>query len=149
LLISEFKDATSIEDRTHLITFLFDVACSDGSLADEELSFIHQLSKDFEIAELSFLKVLGKYKMWNKTFRAKELDKLNASINNELQNKRFRALTILGLLPNASDIDIKKRYRNLMKKHHPDANPHLTVKEMVYHKKQMFKINEAYAFLLG
>lgn len=147
-LIAEFKAIAKPSERIELIKFLFEMACTDGSLADEELSYIHQLSKDFEIEELSFLQVLDKYKMWNKTFRTKELDKLNDTIQNDLQNTRLRALTVMGLFPNANETEIKKRYRTLMKKHHPDANPHLTAKEMIFHRQQMFKINEAYDILL-
>lgn len=148
LLINEFKSFSSEDDRLQVLTFLFEVACTDGSLADEELSFIHQLSQDFQVTELSFLKLLDKYKMWNKTFRSKEIEKLNDALLTDLQNTRLRALTVLGLMSNANEAEIKKRYRILMKKHHPDANPHLTAKEMIFHRQQMFKINEAYDILL-
>ncbi len=145
--IKEINSISSVKDRLQVITFLFEIACTDGSLVDKELSFIHQLSKDFDIKEITFLKVLDKYKMWNKTFRSKVMGKLTASQENEKQQQRLRAFTILGLLPHANIDDIKKRYRELMKKHHPDANPHLSSSEMIFHRKQMFKINEAYAIL--
>jgi len=148
LLIADLNAFSTKNDRVQLLTFLFEVACTDGSLTDEELSFIHQLSLDFKIDDLAFLKLLDKYKMWNKTFRNKELEKLNSSINATRYNQKLRALAIFGLLKDATEIDIKKQYRKLMKKHHPDANPHLSSMEMIFHRKQMFRINKAYEILL-
>ena len=148
-LINEIILITQESDRLQLLTFLFEISCTDGSLSDKELTFIHQLSLDFKIEELTFLKLLEKYKMWNKTFRTKEIDKLNSSIQNSQQNIKLRALTIFGLFPNASEIDIKKRYRELMKKHHPDANPHLSPEELVFNRNQIYKINQAYEILLN
>jgi DnaJ-domain-containing protein 1 len=149
ILLDEFNAVTSKSDRIHLITFLFEVACTDASLADEELSFIHQVSKDFKVKELEFLQILEKYKMWNKTFRSKELDRLNQSIETQKQNEKFRALTVFGLTINANNEQVKKRYRELVKKHHPDAHPNLTSSELIFHRKQLFKINKAYETLLG
>lgn len=148
ILIEEFNASTSIADRFHLLTFLFDVACTDGSLADEELSFIHQLSKDFEVEEIQFLQLLDKYKMWNKTFRSKAMEKVNHTIETTQQNEKLRALTIFGLTINADEDQIKRRFRVLVKKHHPDAHPNLTSSELIFHREQLFKINKAYETLL-
>jgi uncharacterized tellurite resistance protein B-like protein len=148
ILISEFNAVTTVPDRIQLLTFLFEVACTDGSLADEELSFIHQLSTTFKVEELQFLHLLDKYKMWNKTFRSKEMEKLNHSIETAQESEKLRALTILGLTFNVDENQIKRRYRELVKKHHPDAHPNLTSSELIFHKKQLFKINKAYEVLL-
>jgi uncharacterized tellurite resistance protein B-like protein len=146
--IDEIKSNTFINDRIQIIKFLFEIGSIDGSLADEELSFIHSLSKDLGIVEIEFLKLLDKFKMWNKTIRSKILNQVNNTLENEKQQQKLRALTIFGLPHDASQDQIKKRYRELIKKHHPDAHPHLTASEMIFHKEQMFRINQAYEILV-
>jgi curved DNA-binding protein CbpA len=53
--------------------------------------------------------------------------------------QRQQALAVLGLPPNATSQQIKRRYRTLAKQHHPDrgGDPH-----------QMQKIIAAYEFLM-
>ena len=81
--IDEIKSNTSINDRIQIVNFLFEIGSIDGSLADEELSFIHSLSKDLGIVEIEFLKLLDKFKMWNKTIRSKILNQVNNTLENE------------------------------------------------------------------
>ncbi len=56
-------------------------------------------------------------------------------------------LSILGLDPGASPEDVKKAYRQLAKKNHPDrfTDP----EEKSEHEKKMARINEAYRILIG
>lgn len=49
---------------------------------------------------------------------------------------------VLGVSPNASDDEIKKAYRELAKKYHPDNYPNPDMKELASEK--MKEINEAY-----
>lgn len=53
--------------------------------------------------------------------------------------ERQRALSILGLPPNATRQQIKKRYRDLAKRHHPD---------MGGNQQQMQRIVAAYEYLM-
>jgi DnaJ-domain-containing protein 1 len=53
--------------------------------------------------------------------------------------ERQRALTVLGLPPNATPKQIKKRYRTLAKRHHPDLGGD---------QQQMQRIVAAYEFLM-
>ena len=51
---------------------------------------------------------------------------------------------VLGLSPDASDDDVKKAYRRLAKKYHPDANPGDKVAEQ-----KMKEINAAYDMIVN
>lgn len=53
--------------------------------------------------------------------------------------ERQRALSVLGLPPNATPQQIKKRYRSLAKRHHPDRGGD---------QQQMQRIVAAYEFLM-
>jgi len=56
-----------------------------------------------------------------------------------LLRERQQALAVLGLPPNATPEQIKRRYRNLAKQHHPDRGGD---------PRQMQKIIAAYEFLM-
>jgi len=66
-----------------------------------------------------------------------------------LQAKRREALAILGLYDGATQAEIKRAYRELAAKYHPDRVAHLGP-ELVELTSEKFKqINAAYEFLSG
>ena len=66
-----------------------------------------------------------------------------------LRSKRREALAVLGLYDDAKPADIKKAYRELATKYHPDRVAHLGP-EMVELASEKFKqINAAYEYLNG
>ena len=77
---------------------LFHVACADGILHPAEDDFLADVAAIFEIPALD-------YKAIRRAF-VRDPDS---------------PYEILGVAPNASDDDIKARYRQLVKCHHPDA----------------------------
>jgi DnaJ like chaperone protein len=66
-----------------------------------------------------------------------------------MQSKRRQALAVLGLYDGAKPAEIKKAYRELAAKYHPDRVAHLGP-ELVELTSEKFKqINAAYEFLNG
>ena len=66
-----------------------------------------------------------------------------------VQAQRREALAILGLYDNAKPAEIKKAYRDMAAKYHPDRVAHLGP-ELVELTSEKFKqINAAYEFLTG
>ena len=58
---------------------------------------------------------------------------------------------ILGVPETASDADIKKAYKNLVKRHHPDKlqGAGVPFSEIAKSEELLRHINEAYSFLTG
>jgi len=54
---------------------------------------------------------------------------------------------VLGVSPSASQEEIKKAYRNLVKKYHPDKFAGTDLEEVA--KEKLQEVNEAYAILMG
>ena len=54
---------------------------------------------------------------------------------------------ILGVTKESTDKEIKKAYRNLSKKYHPDKVQHLGEEFQSFAKEKMQKLNEAYKAL--
>ena len=51
---------------------------------------------------------------------------------------------LLGVEKTASEAEIKKAYRELVKQHHPDKFTNAPEEERAYHEKRIKEINEAY-----
>ena len=83
--------------RLQLLHYLFGIAEADGMVSPEELSVINVISDYMGIASSDFASV--------KAMFIKETDS---------------AYKILGIAPSATDEEVKKAYREMAKKNHPD-----------------------------
>ncbi|MCC6781616.1 MAG: TerB family tellurite resistance protein [Planctomycetes bacterium] len=61
--------------------------------------------------------------------------------------RRSEALSVLGLDDGASEEDIRRRHRELVKVHHPDANRHLGAAELAASTERFQRIQKAYEVL--
>ncbi len=64
------------------------------------------------------------------------------NINSKLNEKIESSLTILGLKANVTEDQLKRKYKSLVKKYHPDVKNNLLNKEM-----KMKNINKAYKII--
>lgn len=70
-------------------------------------------------------------------------------INTDSQStKRAECMSVLGLSGNASRDDIKKAYREKVRKYHPDTVENMEAEFKEIARKKTAEINEAYAFLM-
>jgi len=88
--------------RLEMIHFLFGIASADGSVSDEENMVIHKISGYMSITDSDF-----------QSIRAMFVSQIDASYK------------ILEIEPTSSDEDVKKAYRRMAMKYHPDKVSHL------------------------
>jgi DnaJ like chaperone protein len=96
-LAQVFVQQTSYETRLQILHFLFGVAQADGSISQLELNKIEQIAAALGI-------------------RPSELDSIKAMFIKSTDN----AYKILEITVSATDAEVKKAYRNMAKKYHPD-----------------------------
>lgn len=96
-LAQVFISQSRYETRLQVIHFLMGVANADGSISQSELSKIRQIASAFGI-------------------RPKDLDSIKAMFVKSTGN----AYRILEITPSATDAEVKKAYRSMAKKYHPD-----------------------------
>jgi DnaJ like chaperone protein len=107
--------------RLQLLHYLFGIANADGGITQEELSVINTISDYMSVTNSDFKSV--------KAMFIKETDS---------------AYKILGVDPSASDDEVKKAYREMAKKNHPDLVSNLGEEVREAAEKKFQEINAAY-----
>ena len=111
----------SVEVRELLYELLWDVACADGRIGMEELAILRQIPLS-----------LGIRPGWFELFARERIRDYGANYQRR-QNRQYRqppppprdsladAYEMLGASPKDDDATLKRKYRELAKKYHPDA----------------------------
>lgn len=120
-ICSQIRNHMTLESRTQLIHFLFSIAQSDGHVDQTEVEVIQSISNYLNISQLSF-----------------------NSIKAMFYNDSESAYKILELDKTATNDELKKAYRRLVKQHHPDKLRHLGEEHLKGAQEKFQKIQEAY-----
>ena len=116
--VGRYMDYSS---RLQLLHYLFGIAHADGRVSPEEMSVINTISDYMGITNSDFQSV--------KAMFIKETDS---------------AYKILGVDANATDEEVKKAYREMAKKNHPDLVSNLGEEVREAAEKKFQEINAAY-----
>ena len=96
-ITSLFVQRAPYETRLQILHFLFAIANADGHVAEVEVQKILQISNALQLRSMDFESI--------KAMFVKSAD---------------NAYKILEISPNATDTEVKKAYRTMAKKYHPD-----------------------------
>lgn len=116
--IGRYMDYSS---KLQLLHYLFGIASADGQVHDLEINVIETISRYMGIDTSDYESV--------KAMFVKKVDD---------------AYTILGVDPSASDDEVKKAYREMAKKNHPDKVAYLGDDVRKAAEKKFQEINDAY-----
>lgn len=141
-IVQKMTDTT---ERADLIDFLMNLVFVDGDMIDREFTALIRLGE-----------LIGVRSMYieNKVieFRKRIFGQTNNARLHEIANSGTRrkfALAILDLNSDATDEAIKKRYRTLAKKYHPDSNPDLSEAEIAENAQRFLEVQDAYEELIS
>ena len=112
---------TQIEVRIQLMHYLFGIAKSDGHVAEEEIQILKRISVLLEIPSKDFESLKGMF---------------YHDVNSDY--------SVLGITSVATDDDIKKAYRSMAVRHHPDKVTHMGEEYQKGAKEKFQKIQSAY-----
>ena len=107
--------------RLQLMHLLFNVSLADGAMHPSELELIEKISRFLEISSSDYL-----------------------SIKNMFVPETDSSYKILEIDPSASDDEVKKAYRRMAMKYHPDKVSHLGDNFKKTAEEKFKKVNKAY-----
>jgi len=107
--------------RLQLLHFLFGIAKADGNVSVSEVQAIKSIANYLYISPADF-----------------------DSIKAMFYISTTSAYTVLGLTKSATEAEIKKAYRTLVKKHHPDKLQHLGEAQLKGAQEKFMQIQQAY-----
>ena len=123
-ICNTINNSMPIRQRSLLIQYLFGIAQADGNVSDSEMKVIQKIASYFRISKIEFEQIKSLfYKDVSSSYKT------------------------LGIEESASNDEIKKAYRKMAVKHHPDKFNLLGEEQQLAAKKKFQKIQEAYQHL--
>jgi DnaJ like chaperone protein len=130
-LCHNFSKKATIHEKLMLLQFLFGLSAADGDLANEELSMIRNISdwlgvsrNDYESLKAMFFARQYQYQyqqQYQQQYRQQQESYSAPGFSYNLEND----YKVLEISSSATDEEVKKAYRQLAIKHHPDKVNHL------------------------
>ncbi|MDG2369299.1 MAG: TerB family tellurite resistance protein [Flavobacteriales bacterium] len=118
---SRINNIMSVDQRLFLIQYLFGIAQSDGHISTSEVNLIEQMANYFRISSIEF-------------------EQLKSMFYKDASD----AFKVLGIDSSATETEIKKAYRKMAIKHHPDKYNQMGEEHQKAAKEKFQKLQEAY-----
>lgn len=120
-ICGDIRERTQVEVRIQLLYYLFGLAKADGQVAESEIRVIRNISQLLGIPEADF-----------------------ASVQNMFVRDVHSDYKVLEIEAGASDEEVKKAYRQMAVRYHPDKVAHMGEEYQKGAKEKFQKIQEAY-----
>lgn len=134
------------QERADLIDFLVDLVFVDEDMIDREFTALVRLGELIGVQPVYIEKRVIEYR--KRIFGSSAGNERLHTIANS-RTRRNMALAILDLGPTATEEAIKKSYRRLAKKYHPDSNPDLDEGGKEEYAQRFLEIQDAYEELIS
>jgi len=125
--------------RSQLLHYLFKIALADGTISDKEVNVIAQIAQQLRIPEREFYAIKAMFMHQGQQRQSSSSSRMRTS-----SYSLKTAYTILEIDTTATDSEVKKAYRTLAKKYHPDKLQHLGKIHVEAAEEKFKKIQEAY-----
>lgn len=121
LICDYIRPRLSYEVRLQILHFLFNIGQADGHVSEAELGVLHQIASNLRINNHDFESIKAMF------FKSAD-----------------NAYKILEIEKSATDEEVKKAYRKMAKKYHPDKLQHMDEAYQKGAQEKFTKVQEAY-----
>ena len=125
----QIKVNTDYNTRYHMVDFLFGLGGADGSFDQTELNMLRLIAQYLGIAQSDYTSICERH---------------NSSFNTPHSTFGKDPYKVLGISKDATDDEVKKAYRRMAMKYHPDRVAGMSEEMQRNAAEQMKEINEAY-----
>lgn len=141
--ISDYVRRTfNIQAKVQLMHLLIGVAAADGLLTKKEFALLKKIAVHMRLPHKTFLQILNMFRFRHEGEKKREKRKSYSSAY-----RIKAAFGVLGISEDSTADQIKKAYRKLAIKHHPDKVVHLGEEMQVAAKEKFQIIAEAYELI--
>ena len=150
--ISEFRDAEEVKETIYV--GMVSVAFSDGIFHPLEKKALQELSSIFNFNYQRLERIFSSFGLdYDAEFRSKasnSKEQENDGSTKNYNSLRARHLSVLELEPSATDEDIRAKYKDLVKRYHPDVlrSKGLPENEMQHAQQLLRQVMASYDWLL-
>ena len=144
-ICQQIKQNTDYTTRYHMLDFLFSIADADGEVTFQEQSLLRTISNRLGINARDFLSILSRHSGFG--FGGSSSGRYgsgSSSASSSSSGYKKDPYKVLGLDSSATDEEIKKAYRRLAMKYHPDKVEGLGEEVKKNAEAQFREIHEAY-----
>ncbi|MBJ2173794.1 TerB family tellurite resistance protein [Aureibaculum sp. A20] len=128
----QIREHMTHASRLQLLHFLFGIAQSDGSVSQSEIDAIKRISTYLYISSRDFESIKAMFYG------------SSSSSSSSTSYSSVTAYKILEITKTATDVEVKKAYRRMVKKHHPDKLRHLGEAHQKGAEEKFRQIQKAY-----
>ena len=121
----QLKNNISHSSRLEIIHFLFGISASDNEIHSKEIDIIKKISNYLNINSYDF-------------------ESIKSIFSEKTSSSSEKWFKILGIKENATDSEIKKAYRKLAFKYHPDKLTNVSDEIKEHAKEKFLAVKEAY-----
>lgn len=126
--------------KVQLLHYLIGIAVADGEMSNNELNVLKKIAHSMRIGEQTFMSILAMFNFQREGGGYHR--QTNTTTNNGITLEN--AYNVLGLNPNSTESDIKKAYRKLAIKYHPDKVAQLGEEFQKGAKENFQKVQDSY-----
>ncbi len=137
----ELKDLMPRSVRRRTLQSLMYVSLADGTIDEDEEGILRYISDLFEVPEHQFDRF---FREARRVTGARRRRRQRTSRRSPDRSDVKQAYETLNLSPDASEEDVKKQYRKLARRHHPDSLDDDSEEARERAKEKMMDINRAY-----
>lgn len=157
-IASQIRANMRVAEKRLLLQYMFGIAMADGEIDDSELNLIERISIGIGLSSIEFQSMKMMYTQgYQRSAGGSQYSNYSQNRNSgrsyspprQQRTSISSAYTILGIESNVSDDQLKKAYRKLAIKHHPDKVAHLGEDHVAAAQDKFQKIQEAYEIVKG
>ncbi|MBQ9474087.1 MAG: TerB family tellurite resistance protein [Bacteroidales bacterium] len=136
----QIKVNTDYSTRYHIYDFLFGVACADNDFSMLEHSLLQDIGRELGISHADYVAIRTRRGIGAR----QRTGSGSSSYSRASAHSRADNYAMLGLQPSATDDEVRRAYRRLAMKYHPDRVESLGEQMRSEAEEQFKKINLAY-----
>ena len=139
---AQIKVNTDYNTRYHMVDFLFGIGGADGEFHQSEINMLRLIAQYLGISTSDYTSIFERHVGYNDPNYSEHSDRSRSS-----QSYTKDPYRVLGIDSSATDDEVKRAYRRMAMKYHPDRVAGMSEEMQRNAAEQMKEINEAYEII--